>query len=384
MKDPGLIRTVLMLAACLSVAACSSTPAQQTVTEAVSPATLAAGPNPQMKQVLDELSALGAKPIATLSVEQARSQPTPADAVKEVLRKQGKTPNPVAVGRVEDRTITGPGGRIPVRIYWPVADVSTGTVATPQDSLPIILYIHGGGWVIADLDVYDATPRALVDATGAIVVSTHYRQAPEHTFPSAHEDTWAAWRWTLANSPILGADPRRAAVVGESAGGNMAGAIALRARDEGESQPVHQVLVYPVTDAAVGTTKSEREHRTSAPLNTAALPWFYQKYLPAQRGGNAPYFSILDANLTGLAPATVITAEIDPLLSEGTAYADRLRAAGVDVEARTFEGVTHEFFGMGAVVDEADDAVQMAAARLKDAFDNASEVNRVPRAQAIR
>ncbi len=323
---------------------------------------MSAQPTDQMQKVLDKLEVLGVKPIDTLTVEQARTQPTPADAVKAVLRDAGKSAEPLPVGKVENRKIAGPGGDIPIRIYWPQA--SNDRSGTP----PVVLYIHGGGWVIANLDVYDASPRALVDATGAIVVSTHYRQAPEHKFPAAHNDTWAAWQWTLGNAASLGGDPERIAVVGESAGGNMAAAIALRARDENVQQPVHQVLVYPVADAAVGTTESERNNREAAPLNTAALPWFYDKYLHNDADGKHQYFSILDADLKGVAPATIITAEIDPLRSEGVDFAKRLEAAGVAVQSRTYRGVTHEFFGMGAVLDEAKDAVELAAVGLTQDF----------------
>ncbi len=175
-------------------------------------------PNPQMKAVLDELAGLGGKPIETLLPAEARLQPSAADAVKSLLKKQGKPITPEPVGKVEDATIPGPSGPIPARIYTPAGD----------GPFPVLVYWHGGGWVIADLNTYDASPRALANAAGCIVVSCHYRQAPEHRFPAASDDAIAAYQWVLANAPGFGGDPARVAVAGESAGGNLAAVTALR------------------------------------------------------------------------------------------------------------------------------------------------------------
>ena len=205
----------------------------------------------------------------------------------------------------------------------------------------------------------------------AIVVSTHYRQAPEHKFPAAHEDTWAAYQWVLTNAHRFGADPKRVAVAGESAGANMAAAIALRARDEKSQAPLHQLLVYPVADASVGSP-SEQVFQKSMPLASPDLPWFYEKYLRRPEDANNKYFAISQADLRGVAPATVITAQIDPLRSEGEQYAERLAAAGVPVRLRNFDGVTHEFFGMGAVVDKAREAVEYGAAGLQQSLNGAA------------
>ena len=158
-----------------------------------------AAPDAQMQAVLDAHAKLGPKPLETLTPEQARRQPSPADAVKALLKQQGKSTAPEGVGKVEDRTITGPAGAIPVRIYWP----------SGAGPFPVVLYIHGGGWVIATLDTYDASARALTNAAGAVIVSTHYRQAPEHKFPAAHEDTFAAYKWVLANARSLNGDATR-------------------------------------------------------------------------------------------------------------------------------------------------------------------------------
>lgn len=369
--------TVALAACLLALAACGSddddaavsanppapvaatpAPAPPAPTPAPSPVEPQSAPTAQMKAVLDELAAIGARPINTLTVEQARTQPTPADAVRSVLAKRGASTAPEPVASVVDVTIPGPGGPLAARIYTPAA---TGP-------LPVALYIHGGGWVIATIDTYDASARALANAAGAIVVSIEYRKAPEAKFPAAHDDTFAAWQWLLANAAGFGGDPARAAVVGESAGGNMAASIAVRARDDGTPPPVHQVLVYPVTDV-VPDKPSLIQNRDAAPLNTASLAWFYEKYLGSVSDAANPRFAVLRTpELRGVAPATVITADIDPLRSEGREYAERLGAAGVPVSYVNYPGVTHEFFGMGAVLDEARAAVAKAATDLKASF----------------
>ena len=323
-------------------------------------AVAAPAPDPPMKAVLDTLASLGGKPLPTLSAEEARRQPTPADAVKALLAKQGKSTAPEPVARVEDRTIPGPGSGIPARIYWPKGD----------GPFPLIVYYHGGGWVIADLDVYDATPRALANAVGAVVVSSHYRQGPEHKFPAAHDDAWTAYQWAVSNAVGLNADPARVAVAGESAGGNLAANVALMARDKHMSA-VHQLLVYPI--AATGMdTPSYRENADAKPLSKPAMAWFFRNYTRTAADLQDPRLALVKVkNLKGLPPATVVLAEIDPLRSEGEQYAERLRAAGVDVAVQKYAGVTHEFFGMGAVHPKAKEALAAAAERLRSAFGSA-------------
>ena len=325
----------------------------------VAAATSQSLPTAQMQAVLDQLAALGAKPIETLTVQQARTQATPAVAVGAVLVRQGRSTAPEAVGSVVDRTFPGPAGPVPISIYTPAG---TGP-------FPVILFIHGGGWVIADRKVYDSSARALTNAVGAIVVSTDYRLGPENRFPAAHDDTFAAYQWVRANTRAFNGDPARIAVAGESAGGNMAASIALRARDLGIALPLHQTLLYPVTNYAFDTP-SQQVNVNSAPLGSRTLSWFYERYLNSPADGANPIFSVLRANLRGLPPATVITADIDPLRSEGAAYAQRLIDAGVTVDYRNYPGVTHEFFGMGAVLDEAKQAVTQAATGLRRAFGN--------------
>ncbi|HEV7251732.1 MAG TPA: alpha/beta hydrolase [Mesorhizobium sp.] len=310
-----------------------------------------------MKAVLQQLMELGAKPIDQLSVEEARSQPTPADAVKGALEEQGKSTAPQAVGNVQDITIPGPAGEINARVY------------TPEGSgpFPVIVYFHGGGWVIANLDVYDATPRAMVNLTDAIVVSSHYRQGPEHKFPAAHEDAIAAYKWVVENAGQLNGDSSHVAVMGESAGGGLAAHAAIQAREQQLTQPVHMALIYPIAGTDTNT-ESYQENANAVPLNKGAMEWFFDKYL-TQGDRDDPRVNLVEeADLSDLPPVTVVTAEIDPLRSEGQMLADKLEAAGVETQSRNFEGVTHEFFGMASVVEDAEAAQQFVADRLKQAF----------------
>ena len=313
--------------------------------------------DPQMQAVLDELGALHPKPIVKLSPQQARKQPSPADAVKALLQKQGKSTDPEAVGNVENTTVPGPAGPIPVRIYTP----------SGSGPFPVIFYIHGGGWVIATMDTYDSSPRAMVNLTNAMVVSVEYRKAPEHKFPAAHEDCYAALQYVMKNAAKMKGDPRRVAVMGESAGGNMATAVCMMARDRKGKMPLYEVLVYPVTNNDFHTP-SYRKNASAKPLNKAMMEWFFRNTVKNASDGNNPYLAVLKGNVRGLPPATVITDEIDPLMSEGKAYADKLQKAGIAVRYTNYEGVAHEFFGMGAVVDKAKDAEAFAADGLKAAF----------------
>ena len=318
--------------------------------------------NPQMRAVLDQLAALGGKPIETLSPQEARKQPSPKDAVLAVLKSQGKSTAPRPVGGVEDRTLaTGVGRTVGVRVYTPRG----------EGPFPAVVYYHGGGFVIASIDAYDASCRAVCDKADAVVVAVDYRQAPEHKFPAAPEDSYAALQYVFDHPGEFDAVPGEVAVLGESAGGNLATVVCLMAAERGGKMPVHQVLVYPMTNDAFDTA-SYVEEANAAPLNRAMMKWFWGYYLPdpAVDGAN-PFASPLRADRSALAklpPATIITDQIDPLRSEGRAYADRLREAGVAVEAKNYEGVTHEFFGMAAVVDTAEEAQAFAVDGLKSGF----------------
>ncbi|GAC1597382.1 MAG: hypothetical protein NVS4B10_07050 [Myxococcales bacterium] len=316
-----------------------------------------AAPNPQMKAVLDQLGTMHGKPIDKLSAKEARKQPSPADAVKALLKGQGKSVEPEPVGKVQDIRVAGAKGTIPARVYWPAG-------AGP---FPVVVYFHGGGWVIADLDTYDASPRALVNLANAIVVSVAYRQGPENRFPAAHEDSFAAYKWTLAHAASLKGDPARVAVVGESAGGNLAAAVAMMARDRKVQAPLAMGLVYPIAGADFDT-ESYRENARAKPLNKPMMQWFYKNYLRSAKDAQDPRISLVKADLAGLPPATIVTAQIDPLRSEGKELADQLQKAGVAVDYKNYEGVTHEFFGMAAAVDEAKAAEAQIAAGLTKAF----------------
>lgn len=326
--------------------------------------------NKQMQAVLDQLATLGGKPIDQLTPQEARQQPTPTDAVKALLKQRGENTAPERVAKVENKSIPGAGGEIPIRIY------------TPQGSgpFPVIVYIHGGGWVIADLDVYDSSPRALANAAKAVVVSTHYRLAPEHPFPASHEDTFAAYKWVRENVSAYHGDPKRIAVVGESAGGNMAAAISLMAREQNVPLPLHQVLIYPVAGTDMNTP-SYQENANAKPLNKAMMAWFGKHEFKNAADKQDPRIDLLNANLRGLPSTTIISAEIDPLRSEGKMLAEKLKAAGVEVDYKNHDGVTHEFFGMGAVLDESKAATKFAAKNLMRAFNHTDDQRQQARAQ---
>ena len=323
-----------------------------------------------MRDVLMKFIELGPKPLETLTPQEARKQPTPADAVAAVLKAQGR--DPVQMKQqlgVTTQDITYPGAAgepIAARVYKPEG--------APAQGLPVILYIHGGGWVIADLDVYDASPRILAKKANAIVVSVHYRQAPEHKFPAAHDDTFAAYKWLLENARSWGGDAKRVAIVGESAGGNMAMTVAMGARDQNLQMPVHVVAVYPVAGTNLDTP-SYIKNENAKPLSKAGMRWFFKHAATEGDLGDPRLDIVKAANLKGLPPVTIINADIDPLLSDGEMLAKRLAEAGVKVTAKTYEGVTHEFFGMDAVVKDAAAAQDFAAQELKAAFGNKAAQN---------
>lgn len=311
--------------------------------------------DPAMQKVLDALASLGGKPIESLTPVEARKQPTPADAVKKVLTGMGKSSAPEADVTVKDMMIAGPLGNFPIHIFTPEG----------KGPFPVMVYFHGGGFVFADTKTYEASPRALAKMAKAITVSVDYHQAPENKFPAAPNDAYAAYTWTLEHAKEINGDPMRVAVGGESAGGNLATVVSIMARDKQATMPVHQLLIYPVVDADM-TRPSYMTNATAKPLNKAMMAWFFKHY--AGDPTNPYALPIKAASLKGLPPATIIGAEIDPLLSEGKAYADRLKKDGVAVSYKQYMGVTHEFFGMGAVVPKAKEAEQFAADALKKAY----------------
>ena len=316
-------------------------------------------PDPQMQVVLDKLTSQNPKPIESLSPEEARKQPNAATATLAVMKDKGiKVPD--YAGEIDNTTFKLGDSKIDVRIYTPKG---TGP-------FPAILYIHGGGWVIADLDTYEASSRELAINTGAVVVSADYRKGPENKFPAAHNDTVGAYEYILGNAAKLKIDPKHIAVVGESAGGNMALAVCLAAKEKNLAMPVYQVLVYPVADVASPTSPSIEENKDAKPLNSAMMQWFGKHYLNGPADASDPRMSpaLAGEKLKGLPPATIIAAEIDPLLSGVEALNKALQAAGVKVNYQYYSGVTHEFFGMGTVLDKAKQAEDVVNADLKAAF----------------
>ena len=380
MRVPSHRPLVLTLAAVAALAACAKKDAGADSSTAATPSadvlraadsqragatrapgdTLPPKADSQMQAVLDQLAALGGKPIETLSAPEARRQPTPTDAVKALLKKNGRPTTPEPVARVENRTIAGPGGSIPVRIYWPAGN----------GPFPMIVYYHGGGWVIATIDTYDATPRAMVTQTNAVVISVEYRKAPEHKFPAQHEDAMAAYRWALENAASIKGDPKRVALMGESAGGNLAVATAMAARDAHVPMPVAVASVYPI--AGVDTmTESYVENAHAKPLSRSMMAWFLDKTINGPADLQDPRLDLVGrANLAGLPPTTIVLDQIDPLRTEGQKLGDKLKSAGVSVNSKTWDGVTHEFFGMAAVLDKSKEAQAFVAADLNKAFGN--------------
>ncbi len=318
--------------------------------------------DPQMLAVVEQFMAFGNVPLPQTTGFQARNQKSATGAVMALLMKNGMPPMPPAAAIAHRIIPAGPPQGLMVRTYTPTAAAPGGG---PR---PLIVYYHGGGWVIADLDTYEPSAMALAAQTGAVVMSVAYRQAPEHPFPAAHDDALAAYRWATQNAAMMGADASRIALVGESAGGNLAVATALSARQAGLPMPVAIVSVYPIAD---GDTQSPSydQYANAVPLNRPAMEWFFQNYLGAGgTGAQDPRISLVRADVAGMPPTTIVNAEIDPLRSEGEDLARRMEAAGVDVEQQTFQGVTHEFFGMAAVLEQAVQAQALAARRLRAAF----------------
>ncbi len=308
--------------------------------------------DPKVKALLEQVAAMGMPPFEALPVTEAR-------LAIMAMAAMGGDPPPVA--KIESRAIPGPAGDIPVRIYTP----ETSGAAAP---LPVLVYFHGGGWVIGNLDTHDGTCRALASGAGCIVVSVDYRLAPENKFPAAPEDCYAATQWVADNAASFGGDGSRLAVGGDSAGGNLSAVVSLMARDRGGPPLRFQLLIYPVTDAARDTV-SYRENADGYFLTAASMEWFWNHYLPTAYDGDNPLASPLRApSVAGVPPALVITAEFDPLRDEGEDYATRLEGAGVPVRLTRYDGMIHGFFGMGSVLDQARTAVAEASAALRKAF----------------
>lgn len=310
-----------------------------------------------MAVVIEKLGSYNAPSLISLSAQDARKQPTPADAAMAVMQEHNIATPPSTVDTT-GKDLAVQGGQIHVRIYTP---------KTGKSAYPVIVYYHGGGWVIADLNTYNASAEGLSSQVEAVVVSVAYRQAPEYKFPTAHNDSYAAYEWVVKNAASIKGDPKKIALVGESAGGNLACAVSMMARDKGLQLPIHEVLVYPIAGYDFSTS-SYKESDSTKPLSSGLMKWFFDKYLSTSADGKSPMISLVTADLKGLPPTTIIAAQYDPLRSEGEMLSDNMKKAGVTVSRTVYNGTTHEFFGMAAIVPQAKAAQALAASELKSAF----------------
>ncbi len=309
--------------------------------------------DPQAAHVIDLVIKSGRPPYHQLSPKEARQM------FRET--RPASTPPAPEVGRVREVRAAGPLGEIPLRVYRPA-----GVPETTR--LPVYVYFHGGGWVIGDLETHDVVCRQVTAEAGVCVISVDYRLAPEHAFPAAVDDAWAATRWIVAHAAELGVDAGRLAVGGDRAGGTLAAVVALSARDAGGPAIGLQVLIYPVTDLAA-ESRSYADLADGYMLTRDSMRWFKAQYL-ARAADAADWRAspIRAASLAGVAPALVITAGYDPLRDEGEAYALKLRQAGVRVDAVCFGGMIHGFVPMGRLIDSAFRAVTLIAGSLRQAL----------------
>ena len=313
--------------------------------------------HPDAAKLLDLLRAAGRPPLETLSPAAAREAYAASRAVLQ--------PPPENVANVQNLSIPGPAGPLPLRLYR-----GAGTADT--DVLPALLFLHGGGWVIGDLDSHDGVCRRLANLAACRVIAVHYRLAPEHRFPAAVEDAAAALSWAAENAAALGIDPARIAVGGDSAGGNLAAVLALMGRDGTAPRLSFQLLLYPAVDFAM-TTGSYARVTEGVPLTAATMRWFIDHYAPGAEQRLDWRASPLRAeSLAGTPPALVLTVGHDPLADEGRAYAGRLEGEGVRVAALHLSDQIHGMLTMGRVIAAADPVLQYAAAALRDAWRVAS------------
>jgi acetyl esterase len=305
--------------------------------------------DPQVQAFLKVVQERGFRGFWTMTPEDARAISTVAAAL---------LPPPPPVAKTEDTTVAGPAGEIPVRIYTPQG----------RGPFPLFVYYHGGGWTIGDIRSHDGIAAAIANAAGCQVVSVGYRLAPEHKYPAAADDCFAATRWVFQRIAAFGGDPRRIAVGGDSAGGNLAAVVCLMARDRRAFQPLLQVLIYPATDYG-SDWPSARENAEGYLLTRNDMIWFWNNYLARPEDARQAYAVPMRANdLRGLPPARIITAEYDPLRDEGAAYAQRLREAGVPVTLTCYEGMIHAFLAQTALFDKARDAIAEIGSALRQAF----------------
>ena len=348
--------------AAFSVAECSISPDKPSpIASTFSKATAAVRVDNDTLAVLNAIAAMDPEAIEKVDVPTARAQPTVVDEVNAVLKNEGLgTAPPKLVPGVTSRDITvqGATGSLPATLYKPPG----------RGTFPVITYFHGGGWVIGDRKVHDRGARGLAKAANAIVVSVDYRRAPEARFPAAWDDAFASYKWVASHAGALGGDPKKLALAGESAGGNLAVATAIAARDAHASMPVAVLAVYPVAQTGSMNTESYIENALAKPLDKAMIAWFLDKLLRAPTDMQDIRLDLVHANLSGLPPVNIINAQLDPLRDDGAMLQKAIEAADGPVDRRVYSGVTHKFFGTAAVVQKARDAQQYAGQRLQQAF----------------
>jgi acetyl esterase len=308
--------------------------------------------DPQIETILGLIKQSGLPEVWQLTPEQAREQ---------YLTRVRKLEVKQSIHRTQDRRIPGPGSDIPIRVYWP-------RESKPGELFPVLLWLHGGGFVIGSLDTHDSVCRMLSEQGDCMVVAVDYRLAPEFKFPAALDDSHAVLRWLALQGGEIGADAKRIAVGGDSAGGNLASVLAILARDEGYPPIALQLLIYPCT-APEPETSSHHKFAEGYVLTRRSIVWFYKHYQRSQRDANDFRFAplVLD-DLSKLPPAFVLVAGYDPLRDEGVAYARRLIEAGNRVTLANYEGMVHGFYLMGGAVEGARRAVAQSAGALKEAF----------------
>jgi acetyl esterase len=305
--------------------------------------------DPKVRAMLDRMASSGTPPLDTLSPVQAR---------KVFLNMRSTKGEPEPVGEVMDRAVPGSFGDIPIRIYTPEVD----------GPYPALVYYHGGGWVIGNLDSHDGICRSLTNLAKCAVISVDYRLAPEHPFPAAVEDSYVAAQWIFEHAAELNIDPSRIAVGGDSAGGNLAAVVAFLAKERGTPKLIHQLLIYPITSLSFDTV-SYAKNGEGYFLTRDLMVWFSEHYIKNPEDAENPLAApFLIEDLQGLPPALVITAEFDPLRDEGEAYATRLREADVSVIYTCYDGMIHGFVGTTGILDQGKKALRQAADCLKLVF----------------
>ncbi|MEI9994021.1 MAG: alpha/beta hydrolase [Rhizomicrobium sp.] len=303
-----------------------------------------------VRNLLDQMASLKLPKFSEIGPQAARA------AMRASIFRGGDT----QIGKSEDRKIPGPAGEIAVRIYTPLG-------AKDGETLAALVFYHGGGFVIGDLDTHDDLCRCLANGSGTRVVSVDYRLAPEHPFPAAVDDCFAVTRYVAAHAAAFGIDPARLAVGGDSAGGNLAAVVAQLAKIAGGPAIAYQLLIYPVTQLGAADTPSMRENGKGYFLEKEGMDWFTRCYAPDKAHRTDPRLSpLLCTDLSGLPPAYVVTAGFDPLRDEGKDYADKLDAAGVSVTYVNYPGMVHGFFSMRSLIPKAREAVAAAAAAVKE------------------